>query len=130
MNLYWITSPGGNPISTNHNGSLLEYSDAESATALPLAQSPKAATFPEILIVSPYAVVTVSSNVTATEVGFAHELVLVLKDALLVVEVGDLVVVVELPSPVGNDCVSRGPRVVRDYESSTDRRCRFLSAER
>lgn len=49
------------------------YCEAESATALPGAQFPNAATFPEILIVSPYVVVTVSSNVTATDVGFVQE---------------------------------------------------------
>jgi hypothetical protein len=87
---------------------LLVYSDAERAIALPVAQSPNAVTFPEILIVSSYVVVTVSSNVTSTEVAVVHELV---EDALLVV-VEDLmavevvvdeafVVVAELPNPAG-----------------------------
>ena len=93
------------PIVTNHNGLLLVYSEAERATALPVAQFPNAATFPEILIVSPYIVVTVSSKVTATEVAAVQDEVVVVEAFVVVVEafvvVDEAFVVVVLPEPAG-----------------------------
>ena len=80
-------------------------------TALPVAQFPSAATFPEILIVSPYVVVTVSSKVTATEVAVLQDeeevvvegLVEVVEAFAVVVEafVVDEAFVVVLPEPAG-----------------------------
>lgn len=96
MYLYWITVPGAKLNVTNHSGLLLVYSEAESATALLVSQSPSAAMFPLIFIVSPYVVVTVSSKVTATEVAAEHELVLVV---LVDVVVADDDLLVELADP-------------------------------
>jgi hypothetical protein len=90
MYLYWITVPGAKLSVTNHSGLLLVYSEAESATALLVSQSPSAVMFPLISIVSPYVVVTVSSKVTATEVAAEHEIVLVfVEDEDLLVELAD-----------------------------------------
>jgi hypothetical protein len=86
-----MTVPGAKLNVTNHNGLLEVYSEAESATALLVSQSPSAAIEPEILIVSPYVVVTVSSNVTATEVAVVQEVALVV--VLLVVAVVDCVLI-------------------------------------
>jgi hypothetical protein len=58
-------------------------------------------TFPAILIVWPYVVVTISSKVTATDVAAAQELVAVLVDVLDPVPVVVLVVVVLLPPEIG-----------------------------
>jgi hypothetical protein len=65
------------------------YELADNAYAFAVFQFPRAATFPAILIVWPYVVVTISLKVTATEVAAAQELVVV------------LVVVVLLPPEIG-----------------------------
>lgn len=83
MYLYSMTAPGVSSTVTTHSGSAVVYSDAESATASSVSQLPSAATDPAILIVSPYDVVTVSSNVTATAVAVAVAVLDV--DVLLVV---------------------------------------------
>jgi hypothetical protein len=57
-------------------------------------------TFPAILIVWPYVVVTISSKVTATDVAAAQELV-VLVDVLDPVPVVVVVVVVLIPPEIG-----------------------------
>jgi hypothetical protein len=103
MNLYSITSPGVKSIVTDQSGSLVEYSAAESATALPVTQFPNAAISPEILIVSPYVVVTVSSNVTAIEVAVVQETEVVV---LVVIVLEDLVVVEESPNPAASQSQS------------------------
>jgi hypothetical protein len=58
-------------------------------------------TFPAILIVWPYVVVTISSKVTATDVAAAQELVAVLVDVLDPVPVVVVVVVALLPPEIG-----------------------------
>jgi hypothetical protein len=58
-------------------------------------------TFPAILIVWPYVVVTISSKVTATDVAAAQELVAVLVDVLDPVPVVVVVVVTLLPPEIG-----------------------------
>jgi hypothetical protein len=60
-------------------------------------------TFPAILIVWPYVVVTISSKVTATDVAAAQELVVVLVDVDVLdpVPVVVVVVVVLLPPEIG-----------------------------
>jgi hypothetical protein len=75
MNLYWITVPADKPIVTSHNGLLVVYCEAESATAEAGAQSPSAAIEPAILMVSPTTVSTSSSKVTSTDVAVVHEAV-------------------------------------------------------
>jgi hypothetical protein len=89
-----MTVPGAKANVTNHSGLLLVYSEAERATALLASQSPSAAIEPEILIVSPYVVVTVSSNVTATEVAVVQAV------ALVVVLLAVVVVDFELVDPI------------------------------
>ena len=73
-----MTVPDAKFNVTNHNGLLLVYWEAESATALLVSQFPSAVTFPLILIVWPTVVVTVSSKVTATEVAVVHKVELLL----------------------------------------------------
>jgi hypothetical protein len=86
--LYSTTVPGASPIVTAHSGFAVVYWEAESATALPVAQLPSAETEPTILMVWPTTVVASSLKVTATEVG--------------VVQAADVVVVVVvLPSKWG-----------------------------
>ena len=79
--------PGVRLTVPNHSGLLLVYCEAESVTALLGDQLPSAATFPAILMVSPYGVVTFSSKVTVTEVAAAHDPAVVV--AALLVEVVD-----------------------------------------
>lgn len=64
---------------------------ADKATAFEVSQDPSWETEPEILIVWPYIVVTISSKVTATDVAAAQE---------EEVEVDVLVVVVDVDIPV------------------------------
>lgn len=76
-NLYNTTAPGVRLIVANHTGSILVYSAADNATALPVAQLPNADMFPDILIVSPYEVVALSLNVTAIAVAAAQDALVV-----------------------------------------------------
>jgi hypothetical protein len=83
---------------------LLEvYELADRAYAFAVFQFPRMSTFPAILIVWPYVVVTISSKVTATDVAAAQELVVVLfdVDVLDPVPVVVVVVVVLLPPEIG-----------------------------
>jgi len=83
---------------------LLEvYELADRAYAFAVFQFPRMSTFPAILIVWPYVVVTISSKVTATDVAAAQELVVVLADVDVLdpVPVVVVVVVVLLPPEIG-----------------------------
>ena len=93
-----MTVPAAKLTVPCHTGLEEVYSSAERAMASAVFQLPSAATFPAILIVSPYVVVTLSSNVTATveAVGvLVDDVVVVVVDPVLV---DDVVVVVP---PVG-----------------------------
>jgi len=92
--LYWIIVPGAKEIVASHRLSEEVYSAADIAYASSVSQFPRIDTSPAILIVSPYVVVTISSNVTATDVAAAQV------DVVLVVEEGfEVVVVVVVPDP-------------------------------
>jgi hypothetical protein len=94
MYLYWMTLPAAKLIVPDHRGFEEVYCDAESATAFEVAQFPRAATFPEILIVWPYTVVTSSSKVTATVEPDLQPV-----DVEVVVELVEAVEVVVVPLP-------------------------------
>lgn len=93
MYLYSMTAPGVKLSFTNHKWFEDVYEEAERAIALEVSHDPSAATEPQILMVSPTVVVTVSSKVIATvpvEVAVAEVEVVV---AVFEVVVEDFVVV-------------------------------------
>lgn len=88
---------------TYHRLFELVYLSALSAIALLVSQLPSAAIDPANLMFSPYTVVAMTSNVTATLVGVVHDVVVVLVLEVVVVLVLLVVVppvVVELDPPV------------------------------
>jgi hypothetical protein len=96
-----MTAPAAKSIVPSHRLLLEVYELADRAYAFAVFQLPRMSTFPAILIVWPYVVVTISSKVTATEVAAAQELVAVLVDVLDPVPVVVVVVVVLLPPEIG-----------------------------
>lgn len=100
MYLYWKLVPAGKSTVTYQSGFELVYLSALRATGLLVSQFPRAGMDPDSLMFSPYTVVAVRSNVTATDVGVVHVVVVVVVGDPLVKVAGQFVLVAVLYVPV------------------------------